>query len=242
MIKRKPYHKPRIVSSETQPVGRRAAVAAGTRKGIPWDAQHVTRTTYMTVGGKRKRVFVRNSISQRKLDIVHHLEKNGVNVEMPLANKVAKGTEKPITIFLEHGTPVSQCIPKKSIRRRVFIQRTLQSLAEQIGKMHAAEVRHDDLHANNLTITDKRNYTVGIVDFKTATRVRKVDWTNPDVVFGSFTRDYHGLDQMMGPSGTLPRTREKRTAFFEAVLQHYPIEENVRTHVLERIKRKYNLP
>ncbi|MDO8634467.1 MAG: hypothetical protein Q7K34_04220 [archaeon] len=218
-------------------------------------------------GTDRRRGFLSTFASnrertQRVLEIVNMLQRNGIYVPRIRAVDYAKGV-----LHFEHGGRTfgnlmegtkkknrkkKKAIPQKSTdpnspesQRKRQTLRVLYKVFRMMGKVHALGVCHGHPHEENIVIRGNR---VGLIDFKLASAEKPRElWRLPaQEIVNFFSSDYSRLEKdlltnVLSMPGAPFGRRELVKKLFSAMVNRYPCSMEMKKEVLRQIDERHFL-
>ncbi len=165
----------------------------------------------------RKKMYRRDQISQKQLDILRIAKAAGISVEKPISYELGK---KGDMLFLSGGKELNPRIFKMQSREKqeLFFQR----LSTIFYKLHNLEIAHNDPHIGNIVVDNNENVT--LIDFKRAKK-EKVNWKSAKEIYDYFDGDYLNLTRTIHDLGL---TEFNAGHFFSFLISKYPCSDEVK--------------
>ncbi|MDO8428486.1 MAG: hypothetical protein Q7S92_04710 [Candidatus Diapherotrites archaeon] len=201
-IERRPYVRPQVTTHTGKQVGTRTRLIEFHPK----------------IGGKLKRVLVKQGVSRKELEIIQKLAKARVRVEVPILHTGEIAVFKREGWMLQELKELIKKHPNKRIRASIA---TL--ITNSLGKAHALRISHGHPHDRNIVIDSQFKPT--LIDFKLAKKHPELDWKSPESIRTAFKEDWKWWAETLDSLGyQVPRIQQ----FFEAMFKYYPCGQTVR--------------
>jgi len=171
----------------------------------------------------RQRMYKREQVNQKQLDILEECHKNNLSVERPISFTVGKRGDM---LFLNSGKELNAF--RFKLKSEKEQEQILRQLLDIISRMHNLGIAHDHPHLGNIVIDEKGKVT--LVDFKHAKK-EKIKWQRSNEILYFFKNDYLNLVRSAFELGL---TDINVRHFFEPLINNYPCSAQTKS-ILKRV-------